>query len=59
MERLTEYSKYGFPEIKRHIKFYIRNAIGRLAAIEDILGDDYDLDQVKEAVRLIDKLERK
>ena len=31
----------------------------RLAAIEDILGDEYDLGQVKEAVRLIDKLERK
>lgn len=27
--------------------------------LSDILGDDYDLDRVKEAVRLIDKLERK
>ena len=33
--------------------------VDRLAAIEDILGDEYDLDRVKEAVRLIDKLERK
>ena len=31
----------------------------RLAAIEDILGDEYDLDRLKEAVKLIDKLERK
>ena len=33
--------------------------VDRLAAIEDILGDEYELDRVKEAVRLIDKLERK
>ena len=31
----------------------------RLAAIEDILGEEYDLDRLKEAVKLIDKLERK
>lgn len=31
----------------------------RLADIEDILGDEYDLDRLKEAVKLIDKLERK
>lgn len=29
----------------------------RLAAIEDIMGDDYDLERLKEAVKLIDKLE--
>lgn len=33
--------------------------VDRLGSIEDILGDNYDLDRVKEAVRLIDKLERK
>ena len=38
---------------------HLVDAIERLAAIEDILGDEYELDQVKEAVRLIDKLERK
>lgn len=39
---------------------YCRNRLkDRVAAYEDILGDDYDLDRVKEAVRLIDKLERK
>lgn len=31
----------------------------RLKAIEDILSDEYDLDRLKEAVKLIDKLERK
>lgn len=29
--------------------------VDRLGSIEDILGDNYDLDRVKEAVRLIDK----
>ena len=33
--------------------------VDRLAAIEDILGDEYDLERLKEAVKLIDKLERK
>ena len=35
------------------------STIDRLAAIEDILGDEYDLERLKEAVKLIDKLERK
>lgn len=29
----------------------------RLMNIEDILGDEYDLDRLKEAVKLIDKLD--
>ena len=33
--------------------------VDRLATIEDILGDEYDLERLKEAVKLIDKLERK
>ena len=37
----------------------VGDIVRRLADIEDILGDEYDLDRVKEAVRLIDKLERK
>jgi len=37
----------------------IAKAFDRLVTIEDILGEEYDLDRVKEAVRLIDKLERK
>ena len=35
---------------------WISNQLIRLAAIEDILGDDYDLERLKEAVKLIDKL---
>lgn len=35
----------------------IAKAFDRLAAIEDILGDEYDLERLKEAVKLIDKLE--
>ena len=37
----------------------IDDIIDRLAAIEDILGEEYELEQLKEAVKLIDKLERK
>ena len=37
----------------------IAKAFDRLAAIEDILGEEYDLERLKEAVKLIDKLERK
>lgn len=33
--------------------------VNRLGHIEDILGEEYDLDRLKEAVKLIDKLERK
>ena len=57
MERLTERLKNGAINVK-----YARQhetAIHRLAAIEDILGDEYDLERLKEAVKLIDKLERK
>lgn len=47
MERLTYRNEQGIPEIygiPSHI------AIERLCAIEDILGDDYDLDRLKEIV---------
>ena len=37
----------------------LKKVLSRLATIEDILGDEYDLDRLKEAVKLIDKLERK
>ena len=47
------YSDWGTPEKFRG------DDVDRLAAIEDILGDEYDLDRLKEAVKLIDKLERK
>ena len=36
-----------------------RNVWERLKSIEDILGDEYDLARLKEAVKLIDKVERK
>ena len=37
----------------------VKRVLSRLAAYEDILGDEYDLERLKEAVKLIDKLERK
>mgnify|MGYP001623122079 CR=1 FL=1 len=37
----------------------IQQTVDRLADIEDILGDEYELERLKEAVKLIDKLERK
>ena len=57
MERMTEHRGKGtiIVDMEKHHE----SAIRRLAVIEDILGDEYDLDRVKEAVRLIDKLERK
>lgn len=57
MERLTERLENGV--IRVNFVEAKESAVNRLAAIEDILGDEYDLDRVKEAVRLIDKLERK
>ena len=33
----------------------VGDIVRRLAAIEDILGDEYDLERLKEAVKLIDK----
>ena len=52
------------PEMEELMKDCPRSRSGaecwlRLCDIEDILGDEYDMDRVKEAVRLIDKLERK
>lgn len=57
MERLTERLENGVINVKYASQH--ETAIQRLVTIEDILGDEYDLDRVKEAVRLIDKLERK
>ena len=52
---------YGDDEVRNKVfkSVHRQNACEKLAAIEDILGDEYDLDRVKEAVKLIDKLERK
>ena len=57
MERLTERSKNGIINVKYASQH--ETAIHRLVTIEDILGDEYDLERLKEAVKLIDKLERK
>lgn len=49
MERLTERLKNGAINVKYAILH--ETAIHRLAAIEDILGDEYDLDELKEMVQ--------
>ena len=51
MERLTAKNKHGKPIIKdwpNYMEFDITN---RLAAIEDILGDEYDLGKLMELVQ--------
>ena len=57
MKRLTERLENGVINVKYASQH--ESAIHRLATIEDILGDEYDLERLKEAVKLIDKLERK
>lgn len=57
MKRLTERKESGVINVRYATEH--ETAIHRLAAIEDILGDEYDLERLKEAVKLIDKLERK
>ena len=56
MNRLTERKENGVINVRYATEH--ETAIHRLAAIEDILGDEYDLERLKEAVKLIDKLER-
>lgn len=49
MERLTEKDcKTGWPAVKAECTVY--EMTNRLAYIEDILGDDYDLDRLSELV---------
>ena len=48
MERLTAKNKHGKPIIKDWPNYMEFDIINRLAAIEDILGDDYDLDRLRE-----------
>lgn len=50
MERLTAKNKHGKPIIKDWPNYMEFDIINRLAAIEDILGDDYDLDRLRELV---------
>ena len=49
MERLTERLENGVINVKYASQH--ETAIHRLAAIEDILGDEYDLDELKEVVQ--------
>lgn len=50
MERLTERLENGVINVKYASQH--ETAIHRLAAIEDILGDDYELDRLRELVEL-------
>lgn len=51
MERLTAKNKHGKPIIKDWPNYMEFDIINRLAAIEDILGDEYDLDELREMVQ--------
>lgn len=50
MERVTEYTRFhgGMLAVLKNSNRH--SAIERLAVIEDILGDDYDLDRLRELV---------
>ena len=49
MERLTERPENGAINVKYASQH--ETAIHRLAAIEDILGDEYDLERMKELIQ--------
>lgn len=49
MKRLTERRKNGAINVRYATEH--ETAIHRLAAIEDILGDEYDLDRLRELVQ--------
>lgn len=51
MERLTAKNKHGKPIIKGWPNYMEFDIVNRLAAIEDILGDEYDLDELREMVQ--------
>ena len=50
MERLTAKNKHGKPIIKDWPNYMEFDIINRLAAIEDILGDEYDPDELRKAM---------
>ena len=50
MERLTAKNKHGKPIIKDWPNYMEFDIVNRLAAIEDILGDEYDLDELSKAM---------
>lgn len=51
MKRLTEHRDNGV--ILVNVIEQKESAIHRLAAIEDILGDEYDLDKLREMVQVV------
>ena len=51
MERLTAKNRHGKPIIKDWPNYMEFDIVNRLAAIEDILGDEYDLDELKEVAQ--------
>lgn len=51
MERLTAKNKHEKPIIKDWPNYMEFDIINRLAAIEDILGEEYDLDRLRELVQ--------
>ena len=51
MERLTAKNKHGKPIIKDWPNYMEFDIINRLAAIEDILGDEYDLDELRKIIQ--------
>lgn len=51
MERLTAKNKHGKPIIKDWPNYMEFDIVNRLASIEDILGDEYDLDELREMVQ--------
>ena len=50
MERLTAKNKHGKPIIKDWPNYMEFDIINRLVTIEDILGDEYDMDRLRELV---------
>lgn len=51
MKRLTTKNGNGKPIVKDWPNYMEFDIINRLAAIEDILGDKYDLDRLRELVQ--------
>ena len=60
MKRLTSITPEGFLFLNASLEKYAdadREAIVRLGKIENILGDDYDLDHLKKLVRITDEMD--
>ena len=60
MERLTDIEViagqvHPIPKLELQNPSGLEKIVSRLQEIEDILGDTYDLDRLKEAIKLIDK----